>query len=80
MKVFIRTVTHYYVGVVKRVDADEWVLVQAAWIADTGRFSVAVSKGQLAEVEPYPPDVQVHINRRQEVDWSEWRHPLPKAS
>ncbi len=51
---FIRTVTHYYVGRLVAVYAQELVLEDAAWIADTGRFHVAMSTGVYDEVEPYP--------------------------
>lgn len=44
-RVFIRTVTSYYTGEVIEVSADEIVLVNAAWIADTGRFAPAMASG-----------------------------------
>ena len=51
---FIRTVTHYYTGRLVRVTAQELVLEDAAWIADTGRFANALETGELQEVEPFP--------------------------
>lgn len=37
--VLIRAVTNYYTGRVVAVDKDEALLLDAAWISDTGRFS-----------------------------------------
>lgn len=50
----IRTVTNYFTGRVVKM-YDNWlVLEDAAWVADTGRYHVAVSTGKLNEVEPIP--------------------------
>jgi hypothetical protein len=70
-------VTLYYTGRVVAKDTSEVVLSEAAWIADTGRFADALSKGTLNEVEPFPG--LVSINRGAIVDVSEWKHPLPRA-
>lgn len=51
---FIRTVTFYYTGKLVKVTAQELVLNDAAWIADTGRFANALTSGDFSEVEPYP--------------------------
>src|SRR3990167_9653739 len=52
MKLFIRTVTYHMTGkVVKRMGAFIQ-LEDAAWIADSGRFSTALKEGELNEVEP----------------------------
>ena len=53
-KVRIRTVTHYQTGEVVSVNSQEVVLKDAAWAADTGRFSNALKTGELSEVEPFP--------------------------
>lgn len=42
----IRTVTMYYTGRLQSVWPGELVLSDAAWIADTGRFSTALSTGK----------------------------------
>ena len=76
-KVFIRTVTHYYTGMVSLVTKEEVVLTEAAWVADTGRFAEALRTGSLTEVEPYP-DGPVSINRGAIVDVSVWAHDLPR--
>ena len=71
----IRTVTLYYTGKVKRVTAKELVLEDAAWIADTGRFSDALKTGVLSEIEPMG---EVIIGRGAIVDAVIWSHALPK--
>ena len=45
----------------------ELVLEDAAWIADTGRFSDALKKCQFNEVEPFP-DGKVILNRSAIID------------
>ena len=77
--VFIRTVTFYYTGRIIALGADFITLNQAAWIADTGRFHLAMRDGfdSQAEIEPYPPTLPVHVARGAIVDIAEWRHPLP---
>jgi len=37
------------------VTAQELVLEDAAWIADTGRFADSLEKAEFGEVEPFPP-------------------------
>lgn len=50
----IRTVTMTDLGRVIAAN-DKWIVMEdAAWIADTGRFSDALKKCSFNEVEPYP--------------------------
>jgi hypothetical protein len=63
----IRTVTMIDTGKVIRVTQQEIVLVDAAWIADTGRFSDALKSLEFSEVEPFP-DGEVIIGRGAIVD------------
>ena len=72
----IRTVTMAYTGRVVAVTESDVVLDEAAWIADTGRFSDALTTGQLSEIEPYPG--RVAVGRGAIVDFSEWSHALPR--
>src|SRR6185369_836883 len=58
----IRTVTMIDTGVLVAVTPTELVLEEAAWIADTGRFSDAIAKAEFDEVEPFP-DGPVIIGR-----------------
>lgn len=50
----IRTVTMIDTGILVAVTPTELVLEEAAWIADTGRFSDAIAKAEFNEVEPFP--------------------------
>lgn len=72
----IRTVTNFWVGRLTQVTACSLVLVEASWVADTGRFHQAVASGSLSEVEPVPRDVIV--SRGSIVDATEWPFALPK--
>ena len=73
--VFIRTVTFHYTGRVIDEDDDSVELGDAAWIADSGRFSDALTSGKLNEIEPYPNGVM--ISKGAIVDVCEWAHELP---
>ena len=50
----IRTVTMIDTGRLVAVTEHELVIEDAAWIADTGRFSDALQKAEFNEVEPFP--------------------------
>ena len=75
--VLVRTVTHYYTGHLAAIQ-DGWLqLLDAAWIADTGRFADALKTGKLEEVEPYPGTCFVAAGAV--VDVAEWPHDLPRT-
>ena len=63
----IRTVTMTNTGRLVAVTEQELVLEDAAWIADTGRFSDSLQKCNFNEVEPFP-DGRVIIGRGAIVD------------
>ena len=63
----IRTVTMIDTGIVKAVYPTEIILTDAAWIAETGRFSDAVKKAEFDEVEPFP-EGEVIIGRSAIID------------
>ena len=63
----IRTVTMIDTGRVVGVTEHEIILEDAAWIADTGRFSDAVAKAEFGEVEPFP-DGRVILGRGAIID------------
>ena len=73
--VIIRTVTMIQVGRLVGVTPHELVLEDAAWVADTGRFSSALSTGNVGECEPFPDGV-VLVGRGAVIDACEWRFPL----
>ena len=72
----IRTVTFYYTGRLKQITSKEFVLEEAAWIADTGRFSECLKEGVFNEIEPYKNDVI--IPRDSIIDGTLWDHKLPR--
>lgn len=76
-KYLIRTVTMTYTGRVVEINDFNLVLDNAAWIADTGRFSEALSTGVLNEVEPYPS--RCNVSLQSIIDFSPWSHDLPMA-
>jgi hypothetical protein len=63
----IRTVTMIDTGRLVAVTAQELVLEDAAWIADTGRFADAVAKAEFGEVEPFP-DGRIILGRGAVID------------
>lgn len=73
---FIRTVTYFATGKVKAVTGQFLVLEDAAWIADTGRFSDALAKGVMSEVEPV--NVDMFVNTASITDAFPWEHALPR--
>ena len=74
-KVFIRTVTHYYVGRVGAINKLFVTLKDASWVADTGRWHQALKDGTLNEIEPFVDPVSIAIGSI--VDATKWRHDLP---
>jgi len=66
---FIRTVTHHLVGVLKDVGQQELVLKGGTvmWIADDGRFTEAIEKGEFSETEVYG-DQDVIVGRGSIID------------
>jgi hypothetical protein len=74
--VAIRTVTHYYTGRVKTVEAGFVVLSDASWIPDSGRWSTFLAQGAANEVEPFPDEVAVALGAI--VDVAPWTAALPR--
>lgn len=72
---FIRTVTYHLTGKVENVIGDFLVLKDAAWVADSGRFTQAINNGILNEVEPV--NVLVYVNINSITDAFDWKHKLP---
>lgn len=75
---FIRTVTHYLTGKLVKVTAKELVLIDVAWIADTGRYMQFLKDGILNECEPFPDNTEVIVGRGALIDCTEWIHTLPR--
>lgn len=75
-KIFIRTVTLYYTGQIKKICGNFITLEKAAWIPDTGRFNDFLKTGKANEVEPFETDV--HIPFGSIIDITKWSHKLPQ--
>lgn len=73
----IRTVTMMQTGRLVYIDDKELVLEDAAWIADSGRFSNALKEGTFNEVEPF--DSEVIIGRAAIVDAAPFKSKLPRS-
>ena len=71
---FFRTVTYHLVGRVTAIIGDFVILVDAAWIADSGRFHLALANGTLNEVEPVGDAV---VALASVTDAFPWKHALP---
>ena len=75
-KFFIRMVTYHLVGEIEKVMGNLFILKNASWIADSGRFSDAIKKGlgENAEIEPVGTAI---ININAMVDMFPYNHALP---
>ena len=76
--ILIRTVTMIQLGRVRSIGRDFFVLENAGWVADTGRFSEMLEKGTLGEYERAPS--WVLVGRGAVVDVFPWAHPLPEKT
>lgn len=60
----IQTVTMYLKGILEKVTPSEFVINDASWVADTGRFSKFVEGDEnINEEEPFAKDQRVIIGR-----------------
>jgi hypothetical protein len=64
----IRTVTMTNTGKLLAVYEHELVLMDAAWIADTGRWHSVLKVSEFNEVEPFPAGKEVIIGRSAVID------------
>ncbi len=72
--VFLRTVTHYYIGKIKEVDGTGVFLEPATWVAHQGQMFDCLSKGTTQESEPFPAGVFVFWQAC--VDVAVWAHKI----
>jgi hypothetical protein len=75
-KYFFRTVTYHMTGRVVAIIGNIIQLEDAAWIADSGRFSDAIKTGELSEIEPTGNHF---INLDTCTDFIPWNHELPRV-
>lgn len=74
---FIRTVTYHVIGTVDKISGPFLVLSEASWVADSGRFSKAITEGELSEVEYIG---QMFVNTSAIADATRWNHKNPKVT
>ena len=74
----IRTVTMIALGRLVAIGRDFFTLEDGGWVASTGRFNEALSKGTLDEFERAPS--WFLIGRGAVVDVWPWMHDIPEAS
>lgn len=74
-KYFFRTVTYHLVGKVQSQVGKFLRLIDASWVAESGRFMQAIKEGKLNEVEPVGV---TYINLDSVTDFFPWKHSLPK--
>lgn len=73
---FIRTVTYHLTGRVTAIVDGFLLLEDAAWIADSGRFTAAIRDGKLSEVEPVDTAI---VSLASITDAFPWAHALPRG-
>lgn len=73
----IRTVTYHVLGRVKSINGNFLVLDEASWVADSGRFSVAIEKGELSEIEYIGKSI---VSMAAIVDAYPWGNKVPKVT
>jgi vancomycin permeability regulator SanA len=79
--VFIRTVTMYHVGKLVEVTPQEYMLQNASWVADTGKFQQFLEHGKASDIEHFTQDRlgEVIGNRSAIIDVVIWPHDLPSS-
>jgi hypothetical protein len=76
---FVRTVTYHIVGrYLKTIDGFA-IFDKAVWVADSGRFSNALSDGfenqDDSELEPFPHNVRINVSSI--TDFTDYTHEIP---
>ena len=74
----IRTITMIYTGKLVKVYEKELVIKDASWIPETERWADSVAKGNFKEVEPYPDNEEVILNREAILDCIKVHWKLPR--
>lgn len=78
-KVFIQTVTNYYIGEISAINGNFVQLSKASWIQDTGtRLADFLTKGVTSETEFEPiKEGKNSINMLNSITCLQWYHNLP---
>lgn len=76
-KYLIRTITMIYTGKLVKVFDKEMVFTNCCWIPETERWNESVMDGIFKEIEPYPTESEVIINRGAVLDMVKVNWNLP---
>ena len=75
--VFLRTVTLYYLGRIKKIQGGFVELEDACWVQDTGsRLAEFLTDGVATSTE-LEPTGRTLVNITNVIDCLEWKHKLP---
>lgn len=77
-KVFLRTVTLYYLGRIKDIKAGIVTLEDASWVQDTGSRLYDFLESGIDDKSEIEPIGIAHINLGNMIDCLEWKHELPR--
>jgi len=67
-KVFIRTVTHFTVGILREFDGKYLHIEQGVWIGDTGPFQQFLASGNASEIAEYPSGQKAYVAEQGIID------------
>jgi len=71
-----RSVTHYNVGTITKVDSNFITLEQALWVANTGEYDDFLVDGKIERYKAYPGKVVINLGAL--CDAAPFDHDLPK--
>jgi len=66
------------VGRLKEIKGGFMILEDGSWVADWGKFSTAINKDELNEIEKVDSDIYIPLNSI--ADSFDWNHALPKTT
>jgi hypothetical protein len=76
--VMIRTVTYHYLGRLVAVNEGTLTLEDTSWVAESGQWSRFLRYGVQRDTDLGYYIDPVHIRIDAVVDWTLWRHELPR--
>lgn len=77
-KVFLRTVTLYYLGRIKNIQAGFVELEDSSWVQDTGSRLMDFLKDGIVSSSEIEPIGRTQVNLANVIDCIDWKHELPK--